>query len=113
MEFILNHFVENMSQLIGILLMFIVLSFIAISVHLHRNQIWEAITGPDGKLSTTELIIAIWLILFPIVVLSSMFLDKTPDPAVVYTLDIILLVALGAKKFPDKDKESTECTPDK
>lgn len=101
MEQFITFITGDINQTIGIILMFITLGYLGYNAHKKKEDLWDAITGPDHKLQLVEVAMAIWLVLFPIIVLSNIFLGTEPAPAVMFSMDLILVIILGVKKFKD------------
>jgi Na+/melibiose symporter-like transporter len=101
MNELITFFTSNLSQTIGIFVMFIMLLYLGYEAHVKKVDLWDAIKGPDGKLQLPEVVMALWVVLFPVIVLSNLFLGTHPDPAVMFSMDIILAIILGVKKFKD------------
>lgn len=116
MEKILDFFLSNIPQTIGILMMVVMLTYLAIQAHQHKTDLWSAIEGEDGKLQLPEVVMALWVVLFPVIVLANLFLDRHPDPAIMISMDVILAIILGVKQYKaakgavldKKDKEEGE-----
>jgi len=88
-------------QIVGMILMGLTLGYLSIFAHRKRTDLWEAIKGDDGKLQMSEAVIAVWLMLWPVVVLGSVFLNIDPSPSILWGMDLVLIIALGIKKFKD------------
>jgi|SRR5690606_9160914 len=87
---------------------FIVLFFIYL-VKINGKDFYEAIKGTDGKLQIPEIVTIVWLILFITIVLSEVFLEKTIQDNIWYSMDVIMLFILGGKatlQYVDKNKSN-------
>jgi hypothetical protein len=101
MNEIIQFFLGNIPQTIGIIMMFCMFAYLGFEAHKRKTDLWDAIKGPDKKLQLAEVVMALWIVLFPIMVLSNLFLGLEPSPQIVFSMDIILAVILGVKKFKD------------
>jgi hypothetical protein len=68
------------------------------------TEIWPAIKGENNQLDVPELVIFMWVVLFPCVALASLFLELTVDPALWLSMDAIMLFALTGRVLMDKGK---------
>lgn len=88
-------------EIVGMILMGITLGYLAIFAKRKEKDLWEAIKGDDGKLQMSEAVIAVWLVLWPVVVLGTTFLGIEPNPNIIWGMDLVLLVVLGIKGYKD------------
>lgn len=97
-------------KIVGYILLVIVLLLLLIIALAKRKDFWNAILGNDKKLQSAEITILLGLILFPIVVLSDVFLELHASAHVVYSLDVIILGGLTAKGHKEyiKNKSSKD-----
>lgn len=70
--------------------------FVVIALYLHFNimrkhkvEIWEAIKGEDKKLQFTEVVMALALTLYPLLVLADVFLRLKASEAVWISIDLV------------------------
>ncbi len=69
-----------------------------------RKSIMDAIKGPDKRLDLVDLVTTLWLVLFPVLVLTNVFLDLHVEREVWISMDAIMLFLLGKKGY-EKSKE--------
>jgi len=108
-------------KLLGFVLMVFVLGYMLYVSRRHRKEIWEGIKGTDHKLESSEIVILIVMFLYPIVVLSDVFLGLHASEGVFWSIDAIIFFALTGKvamnKFgtPQQNQPSKpqEATPEK
>lgn len=101
--------IENF-KLVGIILYLFFITLLLILIYKKKGDFWHSIVGPDGELDPLDVVKLLWLVLFPIITLSDLFLDFKVDEIVWISLDAILfgliLRDLGAEYIKkDTSKE--------
>lgn len=71
------------------------LSLILLLIILKRKDFWNAVVGGDGTFDALDLIKLVWLILFPIIVLSDLFLNLQLSSMGWGTLNAIFFGLIG------------------
>lgn len=95
-------FIENiletggLSQLVAYVL--VVISLGQIYFLFYKKSILKDLRGDDTKWQFLEVSGIVWIILFPAIVLSSLFSDKHYPPEVWTTMDIIYLINVLGKR---------------
>lgn len=78
----------------------------------NKGELWDAIRGEDRKLQVQEIAILIWVIVFPILVLSELFLGLTVSSSVWYSMNgifvALILGDLGTKYLGNKNNNNKE-----
>lgn len=64
----------TIGDIIGYFLCLAVLFYMGSIIYKRNNELWTGIKGPDGILQTVEMLIAEYLIIMPVVLLSNVFL---------------------------------------
>lgn len=88
--------ISNIPMLLGYILCVIALIKLTLIFFLERKTIIEDLRGKDKKWQFIELAGIIWLVLFPCVVVSSLFGLHVPTEAWI-TMDAIYFMNLGGK----------------
>ncbi len=81
-----------------------ILIWFAVWILFQRRSIMHAIKGSDGKLDLVDLVTAIWLVLFPTIVLTNIFLDLHVEREVWISMDAIMFFLLGKKGYVEGKK---------
>jgi drug/metabolite transporter (DMT)-like permease len=89
-------------QIVGYVLFFSTLGSLFFIAYKKGNDIYTAIKGENGELDSPEVVIIVWLILFPCVVLGDVFFDYKLDPIAWASMDLVLLGILGYKGYKEK-----------
>lgn len=84
-------------KLLGFIIMGGVYGYLFYLSRRHKTDIWDGIKGENGKLEPPEMIILISLILYPVIVLSDLFLGLHASEGVFWSLDGIILFALTGR----------------
>lgn len=104
---------------IGYILYGFIVLFLVILAIVKGKDFWHAIEGDDGKLDLIDLVGLAWVVLFPIMVLSDIFLDAHASEPVWNTMDIIMggvilkkgaetVVSTVVNKKPNKPEDKHE-----
>lgn len=100
-----------MYQIANLILCFSALIWVNYDLIKQHKDFWNAIKGKDGILQTTEILIYIWIRMFPIVVLADLFFDYTLSDKAWFSLDFILFCLIGGNighKYLDNNKKDID-----
>lgn len=92
---------EGLSQILAYILFFTVLGWFGVFSFRHGSGIVDDLKGSDKRWQPEEVIIIVWLFIFPVLVISDLFLNLEASDKVWYGMDLILLFALGGKGYRD------------
>lgn len=84
-------------KLIGFMIMFGVFAYMLYISKKYKKDLWDAVKGDNGRLEIPEMIIAISMILYPVIVLSDVFLGLHASEGVFWSLDAIILFGLTGR----------------
>ena len=71
----------------------------------YGNELIEGLKGENNKWDAPEIIIALWIVLFPAMLLSNLFLDYEISTPILASMDLILVFALGGRAYLEKLKK--------
>lgn len=89
-------------KMIACLFFFIYVIAVVILLFKKKKEIWSSILGENGQLELPELIGLVWLILFPVLVLSELFFKMSVSTVVWASMDVILASVLVGKAYNRK-----------
>ena len=105
--------VENLPQAIAFLF-FVYIVFMLTRLALVKGQdLWEGIKGKNKMLDPEDFAILMWTILFPVLVLSDVFLDKHAGDNIWWSMNGILALILGYKGWGKNNKDVPSVPPNK
>ncbi len=86
-------------QYIELFMLTVIIIWFAVWTFIQRKDIMGAIKGPDGRMDLVDVVTAMWLVLFPLMVITNMFLDLEVKSEVWYSMDAIMAFILGKKGY--------------
>ena len=84
------------------------LGYLILIIRKHKDDIWNAYIGSDGKLSLPEFMGFLWTILFCILFFSELFLGKTAGSHIWYSMDSIFLIIIGGNAIKRNEKSDSD-----
>ena len=84
-------------KVIGVVLFVITISVFWIIAYRSRRNFWQAIIGENDKLDLPEIVVIIWVVVFPVIALADPLLGLEASEKVWWGMDLILLFALTGK----------------
>lgn len=92
-----SSFEPTSAVITGFILLAIVVGYLLAFSIKQGKGIVEGLKGDNGKWDPPEVVIAVWLFLFPTTVLADVFLQFVASDKVWYGLDLILFFALAGR----------------
>lgn len=82
------------NSLVGYFYMFGIIIFMFSLALKYRKEVVKILFGQDGKPQLPEIVVMIWLIIFPNIVLADVFLGLHPSDGVWWSMNCIMFFAL-------------------
>lgn len=93
----MNNFEPSQAMILGLILFALSLLYLIWFSIKHGKGVLEGLKGRNGKWDPPEVVVLLWVILFPIMVLADVFLHYEASDNVWYSMDLILLFALSGR----------------
>jgi cation transport ATPase len=87
----------SIEKLIGFFIMLGVFVYMFYISKKYKKDLWDAVKGDNNKLEVPELIVVISMILYPVIVLSDVFLGLHASEGIFWSLDSIIFFALTGR----------------
>lgn len=85
------------AKIVGTVMYAVALGFLLVLSLRNRTTIWRALIGDNKKLDLPEVVVLMWLVIFPVISLADPLLGLAASEKVWWGLDLVLLFALTGR----------------